>query len=198
MRRTTAATLGTLAGAAMLIGARMAVATPDGATADVVAEEPLAPDAATGGAGGGEAVKYTGDPVENDFGTVQVSVTMTDGKITAVAAKYPNTGNSKTVNGEAIPKLRQAALQAQSAELDTVSGATSTSEAFTASLKSALEKAEADQEDNDAEAEDDKADEEKADEEKADENADDEQADENADDEERRSSDDDSDNGSEY
>lgn len=194
MRRTTAATLGTLAGAAMLIGARMAVATPDGATADVVAEEPLSPDVAAGGTGGGEAVKYTGDPVENDFGTVQVTITMADGKITAVSAKYPNTGNSKTVNGDAVPKLRAAVLEAQSAELDTVSGATSTSESFKESLESALEKAEADAKNDDAGAEDEKAEDEKADDEKAD--NDDERADEDNADDERSS--DDSQTDSEY
>jgi uncharacterized protein with FMN-binding domain len=45
------------------------------------------------------------------------------------------------INSSAVPILTQEALAAQSAQIDTVSGATYTSEGYTQSLQSALDKA---------------------------------------------------------
>lgn len=45
------------------------------------------------------------------------------------------------INNQAMPMLRSEAIQAQSANVDTVSGATMTSEAFIQSLQSALDQA---------------------------------------------------------
>ena len=64
-------------------------------------------------------------------------------KITAVSTPvYPShTGRSLFISENAIPILRSEALQAQSAHIDLVSGATYTSEAFAGSLQSAILKA---------------------------------------------------------
>ncbi len=83
---------------------------------------------------------FTGTAVDTRYGPVQVQVTVQGGKITAVEAiQYPSSDpHSMRVNQYAIPALVQEALQAQSAQVNTVSGATYTSEAFIQSLQSAL------------------------------------------------------------
>jgi uncharacterized protein with FMN-binding domain len=58
--------------------------------------------------------------------------------------QYPD-GDSKSVriNSRALPTLRTEVLTAQSAEVDTVSGATYTSDAYARSLQSAIDEARA-------------------------------------------------------
>ena len=86
---------------------------------------------------------YTGDVADAFYGNIQVQVTVSGGKITDVQfLQYPNDRqNSIYINQQAMPILRQEALQAQSAHVDGVSGATDTSQAFVESLSSALSKA---------------------------------------------------------
>src|SRR6266566_1473042 len=64
-------------------------------------------------------------------------------KITAVSVPtYPNhTDRSVYINTQALPILKSEALQAQSANINLVSGASNTSDAFAASLQSAILKA---------------------------------------------------------
>ncbi len=86
---------------------------------------------------------YTGSVAQTRWGPVQVTITVTDGKITDVAVPtYPN-GNrrDKEINAYALPVLRQETLSAQSAEIDSVSGATVTSDGYKASLQAALDAA---------------------------------------------------------
>jgi uncharacterized protein with FMN-binding domain len=85
--------------------------------------------------------RFTGAPATNPYGVVQVAVTVSDGRVTGASATYPNTGQSASINANAIPKLRQSTLRAQSAEIDAVSGATFTSAAYTTSLQAALDEA---------------------------------------------------------
>lgn len=87
--------------------------------------------------------RYTGDVTDAFYGLVQVQVTISGGKITDVVfLQYPNDRqNSIFINSQAMPYLRQEAIQAQSASVDIISGATATSEAFIQSLQSALAKA---------------------------------------------------------
>ena len=69
--------------------------------------------------------------------------TVAGGKITDVAVPiYPN-GNSRDeeINAYALPVLRQAVLDAQSANVDTVSGATVTSDGYKQSLQAAIDAA---------------------------------------------------------
>lgn len=82
------------------------------------------------------------------YGVVQVEVTVAAGHITAVqAVKLPpdsdtygagTEATTTSISNFAAPTLEQEALSAQSPHIDTVSGATYTSEAFVSSLQSAL------------------------------------------------------------
>lgn len=86
---------------------------------------------------------FTGDTVQTRWGPVQVRVTLENGKITDVTAIAHPSDNPKDqeINSYAIPQLRREALAAQSAEIDSVSGATYTSEDYQQPLQSALDSA---------------------------------------------------------
>lgn len=82
------------------------------------------------------AKTVNGKLVRTVHGDVQVQVTFTGNKITAVKfLKQPNTGPTKS----AVPVLIQETLQAGTADVDSVSGATQTSEAYVQSLQSAID-----------------------------------------------------------
>ncbi|WP_329048865.1 FMN-binding protein [Amycolatopsis sp. NBC_01488] len=104
-----------------------------------------APPTASGTAGAGTAGAgtFTGDAADTRYGPVQVQITVSGGKITdAQAVQYPQeSGRDVRINSSAVPELNQEALQAQSAQIDTVSGATYTSEGYQQSLQSALDQA---------------------------------------------------------
>jgi uncharacterized protein with FMN-binding domain len=79
----------------------------------------------------------TGDSVESGFGPVQVKVTRDSGKITAVElVQAVATGGRES----AFTTLVQAALDSNGSSFGNISGATYTTEAFKASLNSALSK----------------------------------------------------------
>lgn len=86
---------------------------------------------------------YTGSVADAFYGNVQVKVIISGGKISDVQfLQYPNDrGHSIELNQYATPILRTEAIQAQSANVDIVSGATDTSYAFQQSLQSALSQA---------------------------------------------------------
>lgn len=86
---------------------------------------------------------YTGTASVTRFGNVQVRVTIAGGKITDVTALQLTDaeGRSVQISAQAAPLLRQEALTAQSASIDTVSGATYTSDGYIQSLQSALDQA---------------------------------------------------------
>ncbi|AEM85281.1 FMN-binding protein [Streptomyces violaceusniger] len=92
---------------------------------------------------GGATGSYTGDVSDTAYGPVQVAVTLSHGRITAVKAlRTPSDRpRSQQIASYAVPRLTQEALNAQSAHIDAVSGATYTSEGYTRSLQSALDKA---------------------------------------------------------
>jgi len=96
----------------------------------------------TKGTGSGQ---FTGSAVQTPFGTVQVQVTMQNGTITDVQALQLPTGRGHTqqVSSYAGPQLRSEVLQAQSANVNTISGATYTSDGYIQSLQSALDQAKA-------------------------------------------------------
>jgi uncharacterized protein with FMN-binding domain len=91
----------------------------------------------------GSAKTVTGAAWPTIYGPVQVRVTVTDGKLTAVTAtEYPEeTPRDYQINSFAIPALNSEALAAGSAKIDTVSGATYTSGGYVGSLQNALDKA---------------------------------------------------------
>lgn len=85
---------------------------------------------------------FTGSAVQNPFGEVQVQITLTGGKITDVTAlQLPTHGRSGFISQDVAPILQGEALSAQSANIDTVSGATYTSDAYAQSLQSAIDQA---------------------------------------------------------
>lgn len=86
---------------------------------------------------------YTGNVEDAYYGSVQVSVTISGGRITNVKfLQYPNTHQvSVIINQQAMPYLKQEAIQSQSSNVQLISGATFTSQAFVQSLQSALNKA---------------------------------------------------------
>jgi uncharacterized protein with FMN-binding domain len=86
---------------------------------------------------------YTGSTASTRWGDVQVSITVTNGKITNVQVPvYPNNnGRDQEINSYALPILTQETLTAQNANIDTVSGATVTSDGYLQSLQSALDAA---------------------------------------------------------
>jgi uncharacterized protein with FMN-binding domain len=84
----------------------------------------------------GEAVNYY-------FGVLSVSVTVDGTKITKVSiASLQDGGNyrSQSIDQQSIPMLEQEAMQAQSANIQSISGASYTSAGFAQSLQSALKK----------------------------------------------------------
>ena len=85
----------------------------------------------------------TGDSADTRYGPVQVKITVTNGKITAVqAVDYPmNDPRDQEINSYAIPQLNSEAVAAGNAQIDTISGATYTSDGYITSLQSALDKA---------------------------------------------------------
>jgi uncharacterized protein with FMN-binding domain len=88
---------------------------------------------------------YTGTAADAYYGTVQVKAVVQNGRLADVQfIQYPSDrSTSRYINGQAMPLLTQEAIQAQSAQVDGVSGATFTSQGFQQSLASALVKAKA-------------------------------------------------------
>jgi uncharacterized protein with FMN-binding domain len=88
---------------------------------------------------------YTGGEADAQWGYVQVQAVVQGGKITGVKfLDYPHDRNrSILINQYADPQLVSEAIQAQSAQVDVVTGATDTSFAFMQSLTDALAKAQA-------------------------------------------------------
>jgi len=167
MRRSTAAAVGTLTGAALIVGVRLSV-TPPAATVAAPPAVDLANSGASpeptgskapakkkpaeqtagktgGAAGSGSGLRdgvYKGKAADYAYGTIQVSIKVDGGKITAADATYPVNGNSGTINPNAIAKLKQETLKVKTAkEIDAVSGATLTSASYKQSLQAALDAA---------------------------------------------------------
>ena len=86
---------------------------------------------------------YTGIQADAHWGTVEVLAVISNGQIGDVQfTNYPNHRNrSLEINRRAMPILMREAIQSQQADVDIVSGATDTSEAFIQSLDSALRQA---------------------------------------------------------
>ncbi len=102
---------------------------------------PAGPSSSSGSAAGTRT--STGDVVQTRWGAVQVAITVAGGRITKVTVLQHPTGNPRDteINDRALPVLVQETLDAQSAKIDVVSGATLTSNGYMTSLQSALDKA---------------------------------------------------------
>ncbi|GAA3503691.1 FMN-binding protein [Streptomyces prasinosporus] len=143
VRRAVLATAATVSGIVLLLSLKPA-SDPGSAAAAGGAAPPAAAQSPQGGARPIGNGTVTGDAARTRYGAVQVRITVSDGKITkAEAVQAPEGGQSDQITSNAVPRLNQAALTAQNADIDTVSGATYTSTGYRKSLQSALDKARA-------------------------------------------------------
>ncbi|MFJ3420349.1 MULTISPECIES: FMN-binding protein [unclassified Streptomyces] len=145
LRRIVLASAVTASGLVMLLALK-----PHTAPAIAVAPAPAASSSsgATSGTGSGGSTAtgtrtVTGETAQTRWGPVQVRITLTNGRITDVSAVQSPSDNPRDqeINSYALPELRREVLAAQSAKIDTVSGATYTSDGYRQSLQSALDSA---------------------------------------------------------
>jgi uncharacterized protein with FMN-binding domain len=83
---------------------------------------------------------YTGQTIDAYYGLLQVQARIQQGRLADVQIlQYPNDRRTSIrINNVALPWLKTEVIQAQSANVDIISGATLTSEAYMMSLESAL------------------------------------------------------------
>jgi uncharacterized protein with FMN-binding domain len=112
-----------------------ASATPSDSSAPTPTPSPTGPTYKDG--------QYTGQDFPNQFGDTQVKVTIAGGRITDVqAVQLPfDRPRSAEISQYASPRLHDEVLQAQSAQIDSLSGATYTSDGYAQSVQSALDQA---------------------------------------------------------
>jgi len=105
------------------------------------AATPTPTPAPQGGQGGIPDGTVTGPTVQTQFGPVQVQITFSGGQMSDVQAlQLPvDHPRSAQISSYVQPILRQEVLQAQSAQIDLISGATYTSYAYTQSVQAILD-----------------------------------------------------------
>ncbi|MFJ5309019.1 FMN-binding protein [Streptomyces sp. NPDC088350] len=132
-----------LASAVTASGLVMLLALKPHTAPQVAAAPATVPSSSSSGSTATGAKTVNGDTVQTRWGPVQVKITVKNGKITDVTAVQSPSGNPRDqeINSAALPQLRSEALAAQSASIDTVSGATYTSDGYRQSLQSALDSA---------------------------------------------------------
>jgi uncharacterized protein with FMN-binding domain len=122
-----------------------AVSTPatTGAPSSTGAATSAPPDPSRGSASGSTKKKYLGSAVQTRYGIVQVAVVASGAHIASVSFVQLTAFDqrSQQINSQAAPILLQETLAAQNAQIDTVSGATYTSDGYEQSLQSALDQA---------------------------------------------------------
>jgi uncharacterized protein with FMN-binding domain len=161
MRRVISAAVGTIVSLVMLLSFKThavptTLSTPPAAIGQTAATTPPTTAAAGPPTGAGTSTStststtvvaatrtVTGAAAQTRYGPVQVEITVTNGQITAAdAIVYPTqSSKDRQINARAIPRLDQEAVAAQSAGVDTVSGATYTSVGYRTSLQSAIDQA---------------------------------------------------------
>ncbi|GGM20956.1 FMN-binding protein [Dactylosporangium sucinum] len=150
MRRITLWMLSTVAAVVLLFSYRTSTmgATAPNAPGVVGAAPGLVPNGPAAGGPAGSAAPsgatlVNGTVAQTRWGPVQVRVTISGGRITDVVALQVPSGNrrDREINDYAVPMLREKVLQAQSADIDSVSGATVTSDGYRRSLQAALDAA---------------------------------------------------------
>ena len=152
MRRVILAVTGTIAGLVALLGFRSHVPTSTAAvSAGTGAAGTGAGGTVSGGTGGAPGAAASplpagaraidGNVADTVYGPVQVQVVVQDQKITGVKIleQPSSTANDLQIGQFAFPKLISETLAAQSAHVDSVSGATYTSAGYIKSLQSALD-----------------------------------------------------------
>ncbi|MEU5321508.1 FMN-binding protein [Streptomyces sp. NPDC021056] len=142
LRRVVLAGVATVSGIVVLLSLKPGTAATDASAAGDAApqQSAAAQESAQGGAQAATGTA-TGDAVDTQYGAIQVRITFVNNKITkAETVQQPKGGQSDQITGNAVPKLNAATLAKQSAQIDTVSGATYTSEGYKKSLQSAIDK----------------------------------------------------------
>ena len=81
---------------------------------------------------------FTGPDESTNYGPVQVQITVADGKITAASDEQQS---QDSIGANAVSQLNSEVLTAQSANVQSVSGATYTSNGYIASLQAAVDQA---------------------------------------------------------
>ncbi|MCU1473285.1 FMN-binding protein [Amnibacterium sp.] len=114
-------------------------ATTSSASASASATPSATPTATASGVSG----TFVGTTEQTRYGPMQVEIVVRRSRITDVKALQLTNQDPRSVqiSESAAPVLRQEALSAQSAKIDTVSGATYTCEGYLSSLQSAIDKA---------------------------------------------------------
>jgi uncharacterized protein with FMN-binding domain len=132
---------GTIAALLLLFGYHTSLAGPVTRGAAVVATGvvPPSPGATVPTS---STTTVNGAAVSTRFGDVQVQIVVAGGKIVkATAISYATGGRDGEINAYAIPTLQSETVASQSASIDTVSGATYTSDGYRRSLQSAIDAA---------------------------------------------------------
>jgi uncharacterized protein with FMN-binding domain len=121
-------------------GKPSAASTPKQNTKPTAAATTPAAPAATSGSKNVNGT-FTGSAVDVGYGTVQVKITVVNGKITDAQAVQAPSGRNDRYTNMSVPVLRQRTLTAQSANINGVSGASYTSFGWYTSLVVALKQA---------------------------------------------------------
>ena len=111
--------------------------TPTGP--DPAASPTSAPPASTGVTDG----TCAGSAIDTPYGTIQVKAQISGGKISnVIPVQMTNVGSLSTeIDRQAVPMLKSEVLSSQSANVNSISGATYTSEGYLTSLQAALDSA---------------------------------------------------------
>ncbi len=158
MKRAALVGAGTVAGVAAILAlnpeahtTRSSALTPSSASGSTGAGSSSSGSSSSGSSSGGGTSTtatdgtYTGDAVDigHSYGTIQLQVTVSGGKITDITAVAvpENDRRSQQISSYAVPQLVSQAIEAQSASISGISGATFTSNGFARSLASALSQA---------------------------------------------------------
>ena len=91
----------------------------------------------------GKSGQFTGSDVSYQYGEMQARLTVQNGRITAITYPIESAPDprSEFINSQALPILTRELLSAQNLRIDSVSGATYTSNAFAQTVQAALSKA---------------------------------------------------------
>ena len=144
MRRVTLWIVSTVAAAVLLLSYRTSLggSVPSTAAAPRIVPDTPGPSRSAK-PGSAKNLTVNGTVAQTRWGPVQVQVKITNGKITDVRTLRRPSGNDRDeeINAYAIPQLRTEVLNAQSANIDAVSGASVTSGGYVESLQAALDAA---------------------------------------------------------
>ncbi|MFJ6389802.1 FMN-binding protein [Streptomyces sp. NPDC091972] len=143
VRRVVLATAATVSGVVLMLSLKPSTDPASAQAGGTIPQQTAAAqESAQGGTGAAAGGAVTGDVVQTQYGPVQVRITVSGNRITkAEAVQAPKGGESDQKTALSVPKLSQDVVAKQSAQIDTVSGATYTSEGYKKSLQSAIDKA---------------------------------------------------------